>query len=188
MNITRIAITGSSGLAEAISLMMKSTSNTCSGAEGSNPFTIKSVRIEDQLNPDSFDVFINHAHVDFLQVKLLYQIYNLWKDDSEKYIINISSRAAQPNVSMGYIYSAQKAALNHLSNNLVFNSDKRCRITTINLGLLEHSLPSLTYTEVAKVIKYLLLLPKHIEISDLTLQHSANYKEVQKKKDKLINQ
>ena len=76
--------------------------------------------------------------------------YVAWKDEPTKKIINISSRAAQPNISKGYLYSAQKAALNHLANNLTYNSDKTCRITTMNLGLLEDQLPSISYKQVAR--------------------------------------
>ena len=178
MNIMKIAITGSSGLAAKISNVLNKTNFETGG----KLFSIASVRIEDNLDPEMYDVFINLAHVDFVQVDLLYKFYEAWKDDNEKYRLNISSRASKSNISKGYIYAAQKAALNHLSDNLVYNSNKQCRITTLNLGLLEHSLPSLKYKEVAQLVKYLLLLPKHIEIPDLTLQNASNYRKLQEKK------
>ena len=141
MNIMKIAITGSSGLAAKISNVLNKTNFETGG----KLFSIESVRIEDNLDPEMYDVFINLAHVDFVQVDLLYKFYEAWKDDNEKYILNISSRASKSNISKGYIYAAQKAALNHLSDNLVYNSNKQCRITTLNLGLLEHALLSLKY-------------------------------------------
>lgn len=178
MNTIKIALTGSSGLAAEISNVL---SETCFET-GEKIFSVEGVRIEDNLDPEMYDVFINLAHIDFVQVNLLYKFYESWRDDSEKYILNISSRASKSNISKGYVYAAQKAALNHLSDNLVYNSNKKCRITTLNLGLLEHSLPSLKYKEVAQLVKYLLLLPKHIEIPDLTLQNAANYRKLQSEK------
>lgn len=125
------------------------------------------------------DVFINNANYKFTQTEILYELFKVWKDDPNKHIINISSRAAQPNISKGYLYAAQKAALEHLANNLVYNSDKKCRISTIALGLLngvEHSTPySSVVTEIAKIIDS----PLNCETVHITLQHSENYQVIQ---------
>jgi len=174
----QIAITGSTGLAGEISKVLNQTHFET----GEKLFDVNSVRLEDDIDPSLYQVFINLAHIDFVQVNLLYKFYESWKDNNEKYILNISSRASKSNISKGYIYAAQKAALNHLSDNLVYNSNKKCRITTLNLGLLEHALPSLKYKEVAELVKYLLLLPKHIEVPDLTMQNATNYIELQERK------
>ena len=179
----KIAITGTTGLAEAI-------------AGALQDHEIKTPRVEDITmngiywwgfdydNSNHVDVLINHAHRGFRQTEILMHAYEAWKKDSTKYIINIGSRAYQPNISQGYMYATQKASLNHLANNLVYNSDKQCRITTINLGLLNSTdLPSLTHEEVAKTVKYLIDLPQHIEIPEMTLQNSANYQDVQSDKE-----
>jgi|TARA_B110000238_G_C16135809_1_gene443597 short-subunit dehydrogenase len=172
----RVAITGASGLAAAIA-----------GALQDCP--IRHVRIEDIMDCEwvweENDVFINCAHLGFDQTKLLLQAYEAWKKDSNKYIINISSRAAEPNISQGYMYASQKASLNHLSNNLTYNSDKCCRITTINLGLLENvDVPSVTHQEVADIVKYLVRMAEYtdLEVPEMTLQHKTNYKDVQSDK------
>ena len=85
----RVAITGASGLAAAIAGALQDCS-------------INHVRIEDIMDCDwvweENDVFINCAHLGFDQTKLLHQAYEAWQKDSSKYIINISSRAAQPNI------------------------------------------------------------------------------------------
>lgn len=179
----KIAITGTTGLAAAI-------------AGALQDHTISTPRVEDITmngihwwgfdynNSNHVDVLINHAHRGFRQTEILMHTYDAWKNDSSKYIINISSRASQPNISKGYMYATQKASLNFLTDNLVYNSDKQCRITTINLGLLNHDdLPSLTHEEVANAVKYLIDLPQHIEIPEMTLQNSANYQEVQSDKE-----
>ena len=153
----RVAITGASGLAAAIA-----------GALQDCP--IRHVRIEDIMDCEwvweENDVFINCAHLGFDQTKL-------------------SSRAAEPNISQGHMYASQKASLNHLSNNLTYNSDKCCRITTINLGLLENvDVPSVTHQEVADIVKYLVRMAEYtdLEVPEMTLQHKTNYKDVQSDK------
>lgn len=164
----RIAVTGSSKLAGAIAHHLKADS----------------IRLEDQVNKDDYDVFINNAHVEFKQCECLKEWFDQWRYDESKLIINISSRAGLSNLSKGYMYGAQKAALDHLAENLTFNSDKKCRITTLSLGMLEDELPSVKYTEVVDMLKYIIYLPPHLEINKILLQHSFNYQEVQQLKAK----
>lgn len=159
----RIAITGSSKLAGSII----------------DRFGADSYRVDDKIDKSIYDVFINNAHVGFQQCFLLEEWCNAWRDDDSKLIINISSRAGLPNLSKGYMYAAQKAALDHLADNLLYNSNKKCRITTINLGMIEDSLPSVRYNEVCDLIDYILKTPIHLEIPRVFLQHAINYREVQ---------
>tara|TARA_R100000808_G_C2155309_1_gene167450 strand:+ start:16219 stop:16827 length:609 start_codon:yes stop_codon:yes gene_type:complete len=127
------------------------------------------------------DILINCEHDGFNQIKLFDAFFNYWKYKPEKHIINISSRAAQPNISKGYLYASQKAALNHYTNNVVYNSDKACKVTTLNLGLMKHkTLPSISYEDVAETIKWILYHKQ--EIPEITLQHPANYQEIQNEK------
>lgn len=166
----RITVTGSSKLAAEIIKQLNATS----------------VRIEEVLDGtfefSTCDVFINNAHVDFNQSYVLQTLFDKWKDDSSKLIINISSRAGLPNLSKGYMYAAQKAALDHLSENLTYNSNKQCRITTIGLGMLEDELPSVSYIEVVGLIECIIQLPQALEIPKIYLQHSCNYQTVQQLK------
>ena len=159
----RIAVTGSSKLAGFII----------------DKYKADSIRVEQVVDKNNYDVFINNAHVGFEQTNLLYEWFDYWKDDSSKLIINVSSRAGLPNLSVGYLYAAQKAALDHLSDNLIYNSYKKCRITTLNLGMLEDTLSSVKYEEVGVLLDFILSLPKHLEIPRVFLQHSDNYKVVQ---------
>jgi NADP-dependent 3-hydroxy acid dehydrogenase YdfG len=180
----KVTITGSSGLAKVIG------DTIASGHLYGTTHLVSHVRVEDILDCnwvwEENDVFINCAHVGFTQTELLMQAYNAWKNDSNKTIINISSRASQPNISKGYLYAAQKASLNHLSNNLVYNSDKKCRITTLNLGLLNHpDLPSISHNEVAGWIYNHCTFSKYIDIPEMTFQHAENYQSVQRDKETL---
>jgi NADP-dependent 3-hydroxy acid dehydrogenase YdfG len=180
----KAVITGNSKLAKTIGDVIVRTPHA------GTVHLVSHVRVEDILDCDwvwkENDVFINCAHVGFCQTELLMEAYNAWKDDSTKTIINISSRASQPNISKGYLYAAQKASLNHLSNNLVYNSDKKCRITTLNLGLLQHQdLPCISYNEVAGWIYRHCTGSKHIDIPEMTFQHAENYQSVQSDKQAL---
>jgi short-subunit dehydrogenase involved in D-alanine esterification of teichoic acids len=163
----KILITGRSSLASLLHERLLSTT---------------SCRIEDILRGevvlDEYDVFINYAHVGFKQVELLEYVFNEWKNDTSKLIINISSRAAQPNISSGYMYAAQKAALNHYADNLTYNClSKQCRITTLNLGLMDSKLPSLAWGHVYEMIKT--IMSTDVDIPDLTMQDRYNYKMLQ---------
>ncbi len=131
---------------------------------------------------ENSDVFINNRHNSFKQTELLLEVFNKWKD-TEKTIVNIVSRSKYPNISKGYLYSASKASLSHLSNNLRFVSDKKCRIIDINPGLLESELPSLSYDEIVDTIEYCINLPTHIEVGEISIWHKTPYNEISKLKD-----
>jgi hypothetical protein len=184
----RVAITGSSGLAKIIKDTLEAT-----------PFRgqtidVTSIRCEDiTMNGENCwiynghrpcDVLINLAHQD--QAKILGITHRAWQGEKTKYIINISSRASQPNISKGYEYASEKAQLNHLANNLTYNSDKRYKMTTLNLGLLnDESLPSVKHQDVAGLIHKLITSYPDYEIADITLQAHANYQSVQSDKETL---
>lgn len=163
----QIAVTGSSKLAGAIV----------------DKFSATSIRVEQSVDKSNFDVFINCAHVGFEQTVLLHDWFSAWHNDKNKLIINISSRAGLSNISKGYMYAAQKASLDHLSDNLVYNcEDKLCRITTLCLGMLEETNSSLNYNEVCDMLDYIIHMPTHIEIPKLYLQHADNYIKIQREK------
>ena len=89
----KIAITGSTGLAKAI-------------AGALQDHEVIHCRIEREL-PFDVDVFINNAHIGYNQIDILHHLYKEWWAKDSKYIINISSRAHQPNISKGYFYASQ---------------------------------------------------------------------------------
>ena len=130
------------------------------------------------------DVLINLAHQD--QAKILDIAHEAWELEKTKTIINISSRAAQPNISKGYMYASEKAQLNHLANNYQYNSKKRYKMTNLNLGLLnDENLPSVKHQDVAGFIYKLITSYPDYEIADVTLQAHANYQDVQSDKETL---
>ena len=182
----RVAITGTSGLAKVIKDTLESTPFRGQSIE------VCPIRCEDiTMNKENCwiydghtpcDVLINLAHQD--QTKILGITHRAWESNDKKYVINISSRAAVltflRDTSM-----QEKAQLNHLADNLLFNSKKRYKMTTINLGLLEHELPSVKHQDVAGLIHKLITSYPDYEVSDITLQAHANYTEVQEDKETL---
>jgi len=188
----RIAITGTTKLADFI----KRTFEASPWMGGT--FEIKQLRIEDILvngtncwifdennKKSCCDILINHAHKDFDQVKILDIADRVWRNNPDKMIINISSRAAQPNISKGHLYASQKAALNHFANNLTYNSDRQYKMTTLNLGLMNSDLPSMNYTFVAGYIYQLITSYPDIEFTEVTMCDRANYRDVQTLKESI---
>jgi hypothetical protein len=184
----RIAITGSSGLAKTIKDTLEATPHI------GNTFEVTPIRCEDITSNGTqcwvftgyrpADVLINLAHQD--QSEILSIAHEAWEGEKTKYIINISSRASQPNISKGYKYASEKAQLNHLANNLQYNSKKRYKMTTINLGLLnDENLPSVKHQDVAGLIYKLITSYPEYEIADVTLQAHANYQNIQSDKETL---
>lgn len=178
MSIMKIAITGhTKGLGKELSSRYDSVLGV-----SRDSLSIKSVH-EVVEKCSGCDVFVNNAYEDFDQTKLLYGIYEEWKN-TNKTIVNIVSRSKYPNISKGFLYSASKASLSHLSNSLRLLSDKKCRIIDINPGLLSSNLPSLSYKEIVDIIVWCINQPNHIEIGEISVWHNTPYKKVSALKDK----
>ena len=184
----RVAITGSSGLAKIIKDTLEAT------PFGGQTIEVTPIRCDDiTMNGTQCwifsgykpcDVLINLAHQD--QSKILSIAHEAWEGEKTKTIINISSRASQPNISKGYVYASEKAQLNHLANNYQYNSKKRYKMTTLNLGLLDdENLPSVKHQDVAGLIHKLITTYPDYEIPEITLQAHANYQGVQSDKETL---
>ena len=184
----RIAITGSSGLAKTIKDVFEATPHA------GKTFEVVPIRCEDIISNRTncwifnghkpCDVLLNFAHQD--QADILSIAHEAWLNEGSKMIINFSSRAGHPNISKGYKYASEKAQLNHLANNLTYNSKKKYKMTTINLGLINHEdLPSLKWNDIAHLVYKLVTAYPSIEFPEITMQHRANYMEVQSDKQDL---
>ena len=185
----RIAITGSSGLAKTIKDVFEATPHA------GNIFEVTPIRCEDiTMNGTNCwifnghtpcDVLLNFAHQD--QAEILSIAHEAWLNEGSKMIINFSSRAGHPNISKGYKYASEKAQLNHLANNLTYNSKKKYKMTTINLGLINHEdLPSLQWNDIAHLVYKLVTAYPSIEFPEITMQHRANYSDVQSDKSAIL--
>ena len=132
-----------------------------------------------------YDIFLNCAHIGFKQTELLFHAYQQWHKDPNKLIVNFSSRAHKPNISKGLLYSAQKAALNHMCDNIVYNTDCECGVVVLNLGLLEDELPSTSYKEVCERVERTIdhFIERGSIETEITLQNKYNYRKLQKRKE-----
>ena len=134
-----------------------------------------------------YDVLINNCIRKYDQLDLLQTVFDSWKD-REKTIINIGSRSKYSNISKGFTYSAKKSALSHMASNMRFLSDKTCRIMDLNPGMLNsENIPSLSYQEVIDALRWMLKVPKHIEVGELNFWYNMPYDKISKMKDELKN-
>jgi len=126
------------------------------------------------------DVFINNAWHNYIQIDLLNAIFNKWKDNENKTIVNISSLSKYPGLSGNQTgYSATKAALSHQAFLLMFKTDRKCRMININPGFVDTDMISgipgienknkITADECADAIVWAINQPQHIEIGELSI-------------------
>jgi len=185
MSIMRVAITGHT---KGLGKELYNRFGDVKGFSSSNDYDVSDryerAKIINEIH--KFDLFINNAHPFFDQTRLLMEVFEEWKYE-DKTIVNIISRAKYDNISKGFMYSASKASLSHLSHNLRFNTDKKCKIIDVNPGLLESDLSSLTYKEMADIVIWCITQPKHIEIGEISAWHRDSYVEVQNEKAKRLS-
>lgn len=108
----KIALTGHTGLVgRSIALAFEKTV----GFSRANGYDIRSDREKIIAAAMHCDVFVNCAHggPGFAQTEMFWDIFNIWRDDPTKYIINIGSDSAD--ISMWNLvrdrYSSEKSAL-----------------------------------------------------------------------------
>lgn len=174
----KIAITGhSKGIGKELYNML-SLDHTCEGFSRSNGFDIEKQQDLIVKGIHKCDVFVNNAYKGYEQVNLLNRVWDLWKHDDTKTIVNISSLSKYPGLSGNTSgYSATKAALSHQAFLLMFKDvDRKCRMININPGYVDTDMTShvqntnmLTAKECAECIVWAINQPQHIEIGELGL-------------------
>ena len=124
------------------------------------------------------DVFVNNAWAGFSQVELLNTVFEMWKDDETKTIVNVSSLSKYPGLSGNTTgYSASKAALSHQAFLLMFKTNRKCRMINVNPGYVETDMTKklhgqtsmLSAKECADAIAWAINQPQHVEIGELSL-------------------
>ena len=174
----KVAITGhSKGIGKAIYDTL-SIDETVHGFSRSNGYDI--VEQHDMIVKSILrcDVFINNAYQGLEQVHLLNKVFQEWKDDETKTIINMSSLSKYPGLSGNQSgYSAHKAALSHQAFILMFKTDRKCRMINVNPGYVKTDMTKhaydtnnmLTPQECADAVIWALRQPQHVEIGELSL-------------------
>lgn len=107
----KIAITGhTTGIGKAIFENFSLAGHNCLGFSRSNGYDISSKESRSAILSQSLscDIFVNNAttYKDDSQLRLLTGIYEIWKNDTRKIIINLSSRAGDLIHSSTYPYPA----------------------------------------------------------------------------------
>ena len=122
---------------------------------------------------NQYDVFINNEYKDKIQTELFKYVYSHWKYQP-KTIINILTSAlvfGGPNQK----YMEDKRDLEQKTFELR-TADKEVRIINIYPNTLESSkqVPNqkLKYSEVSKIIKYLIELPQDVEIFQIGISRT----------------
>ena len=132
-----ISLTGhTSGLGLAIAKYFHR--ETIIGFSRSNGYDIQKYDNHLRIADESMlsDVFINNAYHAMAQVNLLYIMYDRWKDDNTKTILNISSLSADGIKSFRHPYSIHKNALDKASEQLQ-NTDAKCKILNLKPGYID---------------------------------------------------
>ncbi len=140
------------------------------------------------------DVFINNAYIMDTkdQINLFNMFFKEWKDDPNKFIVNIGSKSKyypynpnMPNLTANFRsgkgYNDNKTDLAEVTYDKQLFTPKKCRITTINPGYtntdlvarLVNEVNMLSPTEVANIVKWVIEQPAHIEVGDLGVWHPS---------------
>jgi NAD(P)-dependent dehydrogenase (short-subunit alcohol dehydrogenase family) len=121
------------------------------------------------------DVFINNAYAPTAQRILLQKIFQVWREDSTKTIINMSSKAKYFPVGHNQLteYTLEKRMLSEEFQRCQFYSNKKCRLIGINPGFVETAMtesmnvPKLSPEVVVEAIVWALGMPQEVEIGEL---------------------
>lgn len=171
----KIAITGhTKGIGKACVDLFD---HECIGFSRSNGFDIdKSITSIVRASKDC-DVFINNAFNYHSQIKMFQEMFNAWKNDSTKTIINVGSRTKYYPVggTNSPDYTREKRALHDVVESALFYSKKKCRVITINPGYVDTEMtkgktaPMLSATKIAETIKWCMDQPQEVEIGEISI-------------------
>jgi NADP-dependent 3-hydroxy acid dehydrogenase YdfG len=173
----KIAITGHSrGIGKACADLL-GEEHDIHGMSRSNGFDINDVQ-PIIMSSHTCDVFINNAYSGIQQSILFDALFNMWKDDSTKTIVNLNSRSKYSYTSPNPLYSADKKHLDHIAQSKVLsNMNKRVRVININPGYVDTDMMpdraknynKLTPTKIAETIKWCLDQPPEVEVNELSI-------------------
>lgn len=151
------------------------------GFSRSNGYNIGNNSLQQKIVNESLgcDVFINNAYCSNAQSKLFSKIFELWRYDKNKTIVNIVSRSRY-DTHFEREYSNNKRDLANLANP-GFMYDRSCRIINISPGwvatervseiwLKNNDHPYITAKECAKYVKW--ALDQDLEIGELSFWKS----------------
>tara|TARA_B100000029_G_scaffold222250_1_gene220009 strand:- start:1035 stop:1631 length:597 start_codon:yes stop_codon:yes gene_type:complete len=193
----KVAITGhTSGIGKAIFDLLKDQKEyEVFGFSRSNGWDLEEMKLDpDPKKPsmdrfyeeiEHYDIFINNAYHEFMQVELLFGMYDYWRKRN-KTIINISSVSADKSKGEAHKYQIHKVALDKAC--LQLETMGKCKIVNIRPGWVDTpivqqykkyvglGIKMLEPKDVADVVWYVLQLPRHIHIKNLSIEPWYNEK------------
>jgi len=130
----KVAITGhQNGIGAELFRLFTENGFECIGFDKAgqrDPVDIRKLNIK---HMEDCDMFINNAWDEFVQVQLFHMVWNKWKNDDTKTIVNISSmNANRDEIST---YNTSKRMLDDLSTRSVFQG--KCRTHNVKFGWVD---------------------------------------------------
>ena len=163
----KIAITGhSKGIGKACFDLL-SKEHEVIGMSRSNGFDINEIK-PIIITANSCDVFINNAYSGTTQSQLFDQLFQMWRTDDTKTIVNINSRSKYDGVRTS-LYGADKKHLDHIAKSNVFSDMNTGYVDTDMVPPRAKDYNKLTPETVAEAIKWCIDKPQEIEINELSL-------------------
>ena len=142
----KIAITGhTSGIGNSLASVFPNFI----GFSRKNGYDLHNISIRGKMYTeiDDCDIFINNADLGWNQIKLLYELWDIWKD-KDKLIVNIGSTAADYNPPIARSYNVQKKALQDACLQLQQASGP-CKVMLIKPGYVDT--PRVKHIEATKM-------------------------------------
>jgi hypothetical protein len=141
----KIAITGhTSGLGRYIFENLN-----CDGFSRSNGYDISKNFYDVTKTIKDYDVFINNANVENFQYLLCKEVWEHWKLNPDKKIINIGSRAK---TFIKSEYGLNKKILSDFTTYANFNG--KCKVSCLEPGYIDEN--NLSYKDVFEVLKFII--------------------------------
>lgn len=152
-----------------------SSCHTVLGFSRSNGYNIITHQSQIIEQTKDCDIFINNAFAGPGQLNLFNELFDLWKQDHTKTIVNINSVSHYLDyISVRSNYSVAKNYLYQKTMSKMFEKDKKCRIISFSPGPIDtpmdNKIPKdkkLTVDEFCDIVEYAINLPQHIELGDV---------------------
>lgn len=173
------SITGHTrGIGAALADQLTQVGYEVQGYSRSNGYDISQPDAIEQIVEQSqnSDVFVNNAYHDFAQCDILEKLFDLWKADHTKTIVNIGSRAKY-GMGNAKFYGQTKKELDAKAKSMMFSNNKQCRIININPGYVETDMVKhvhgkclmLSPRQVADAVMWCINQPQGIEVGELSI-------------------
>ena len=172
----KIAITGHTrGIGKGLADELSSQGHSIVGFSRTNGYDTKLETSRKSIieNVTDCDIFINNAFPG--QHEMFNLIFDAWRNDKTKTIINIGSISKYKEFTLATEYIITKWKLYKLTLHPILHKQKLCRLMLFNPGLVDTDMVKkdtrknkMTVEECVKLMSWAILQPQHIEIAELS--------------------